>query len=102
VTGTSSPPSIGPTIAPAWLTVMFSEVAAAIVPSGTMRAVTAVRVGWLTAKKACWTAKTRSSSQTLSRPDAAWAQKARALAIMPIVVISRSFRRSIRSDRAPP
>ena len=51
--GIRAPPSSGPAIAPALITVMFSELAAGSWSTGISAGNTAVRVGWLTAKQAC-------------------------------------------------
>ena len=45
---------------------MFSELAAGSSSSGRILGSTALRVGWLTAKNACCTAKRPSSSQTFA------------------------------------
>ena len=63
---------------------------------------TALRVGWLTAKNACWTANRHSSGQTPIPPAAAWSQNSALVAIMPLVVTSRMVRRSKTSASAPP
>ena len=58
----------GPPMAPACITVMFSELAAGRSGSGSSRGSTAFRVGWLTAKNACCTENRTSSSHTLVPP----------------------------------
>ena len=58
-------------MAPAWKTVMFSEFAAGRSLGGSSLGTMALRVGWLTAKNACCTEKSPSSSHTLVLPIAA-------------------------------
>ena len=87
---------------PAWNTVMFSELAAGSWSVGTSLGRIALRVGWFTAKNACCTANSPSSSQTFPRPSTACSQNAPLVRIRPTVVITRSVRRSMTSARAPP
>ena len=63
---------------------------------------TALRVGWFTAKNDCWTANKIRSSQTSSAWKAACAQNAALEAIRPTVVTCRIVRRSMTSASAPP
>lgn len=81
---------------------MLSELAEAICSGGSNRAMRALRVGWLTAKNACWVAKSPSTSHTLFRPSAACAQNATAVRPVPAVVKTSRVRRSITSASAPP
>ena len=60
---------------PACMTVMLSELAAGSSSWSRRRGSSADRVGWLTAKNACCTAKSVSSSHTSSAPSAACSQK---------------------------
>ena len=62
---------------------MFSELAAGSWSSGTSLGRIALRVGWLTAKNACCTANSPSSSHTLPRPSAACSQNAALVRISP-------------------
>ena len=89
-------------MAPACITVMFSELAAGSRFSGSSRGSTALRVGWLTAKNACCTENRQSSIQTFPVPVQAWSQNRVLVAIIPIVVQISSMRRSNTSARAPP
>ena len=89
-------------MAPACITVMFSELAAGSRFSGSSRGSTALRVGWLTAKNACCTEKRPSSSHTFPAPDHACSQNSALVAISPIVVQISRVRRSITSASAPP
>ena len=81
---------------------MLSEFAAGSWCGGTSLGSTALRVGWLTAKNACCTANSPSSSHTLPRPRAAWTQNSALVPIRPRVVTISSVRRSITSASAPP
>ena len=81
---------------------MVSELAAGSWSGGSSRGSTALRVGWLTAKNACWTANSPSRSHTLSAWKAACAQNAALVRISPTVVTCRIVRRSITSASAPP
>ena len=98
----STPASSGPPIAPAWKTVMLSEFAAGSRSSGRSLGSTALRVGWLTAKNACCTAKRLSSSQTFVPPRSACTQNSPLVTINPTVVTARMVRRSKTSASAPP
>ena len=89
-------------MAPACITVMFSELAAGSRFSGSSRGSTALRVGWLTAKNACCTENRQSSNQTLVVPDHACSQNSALVAISPMVVQISSVRRSKTSASAPP
>ena len=89
-------------MAPACITVMFSELAAGSRFSGSSRGSTALRVGWLTAKNACCTENSPSSSQTFPAPVHACSQNSVLVAIMPTVVQISSVRRSKTSASAPP
>ena len=102
MSGMSAPPTSGPAMPPACMTVMLSEFAAGRSSWSRMRGSSADRVGWLTAKNACWTAKRDSSSHTSSAPSAAWSQKPVLVAMRPHVVISSRVRRSKTSASAPP
>ncbi len=73
---------------PAWKTVMFSELAAGSWSIGTSLGRIALRVGWFTAKNACCTENSPSSSQTFPRSRAACSQNAPLVRISPAVVIS--------------
>ena len=101
-TGMSTPAISGPPMAPACITVMFSELAAGSRFSGSSRGSTALRVGWLTAKNACCTANRDSSSHTLPAPVHACSQNSVLVAIRPSVVMTSSVRRSMTSASAPP
>ena len=81
---------------------MFSELAAGSRFSGSSRGSTALRVGWFTAKKACCTANSPSSSHTLPAPDHAWSQNSVLVTISPSVVQTSRVRRSNTSASAPP
>ena len=81
---------------------MLSELAAGSSSSGTILGSTALRVGWLTAKNACWTANRLSSSQTFAPPRNACSQNSPLVAISPTVVTTRIVRRSKTSASAPP
>ena len=81
---------------------MFSEFAAGSCSSGTILGSRALRVGWLTAKNACWIAKITRITHTLRTCVAACAQKSALITINPRVVIISSLRRSIASASAPP
>ena len=85
--GISAPPTTGPTIAPTCWTVMFRLVAAAMCFTPTSLGTIAVRVGWFTAKNACWKAKRTSRIHTLVAPTAANAQNPAAVTINPVVVM---------------
>ena len=98
----STPAASGPPIAPAWKTVMFSELAAGSSSSGRILGSTALRVGWLTAKNACCTANRLSSSQTFAPPRNACSQNSPLVMISPTVVTTRIVRRSKTSASAPP
>ena len=87
---------------PACMTVMLSELAAGSRSSGSSRGRSADRVGWLTAKNACCTANSDSSSHTSSAPNAACSQKPALVRIRPMVVIISNVRRSKTSASAPP
>ena len=100
--GISTPATRGPPIAPAMKTVMFSELAAGSSSAGTSFGITALRVGWLTAKNACCTEKRHSSSQTLVLPATACSQKSALVPISPQVVTISMVRRSKTSASAPP
>ena len=89
-------------MAPAWKIVMFSEFPAGSRSGGSSFGSTALRVGWLIAKNACWTANSPSSSHTLVLPRAACAQKSALVTIRPAVVTTSRVRRSIASASAPP
>ena len=96
------PATSGPAIAPACMTVMFSELAAGSSAAGTSRGSSALRVGWLTAKNACCTANSDSSSQTFVEPANACTANRPLVTIRPMVVTSRIVRRSNTSASAPP
>ncbi len=81
---------------------MLRELPAGSRSGGSSFGTTALRVGWLTAKNACCTAKRHSSSQTLPPPIAACAQNRPLVAISPSVVQMRIVRRSKTSASAPP
>ena len=81
---------------------MFSEFAAGSSSSGRILGSTALRVGWFTAKNACWTANRLSSSQTFAPPRKACSQNSPLVTIRPTVVTTRIVRRSKTSARAPP
>ena len=98
----SAPPTNGPAIAPAPITVMLRELAAGSCAGGSSRGRTALRVGWLIAKNACCTENRPSRSHTLFAWRAACAQKAALVRIRPTVVTWRIVRRSITSASAPP
>ncbi len=59
-------------------------------------------MGWLTAKNACCTEKSASSSHTLVLPAAACSQNSALVPIRPTVVKISSVRRSTTSASAPP
>ncbi len=82
--------------------VMLSALAAGSRFIGRIDGSTAVRVGWLTAKKACCTANRPSSSQTFVDPSAACSQKPSVETISPTVVKVSSLRLSTWSASAPP
>ena len=84
------------------MTVMLSELAAGSCSIGSSLGSTAERVGWLTAKNACCTANSHSSTHTLSSPIAACSQNPALVRISPQVVTTSSVRRSIASASAPP
>ena len=96
------PATSGPAIAPAWKTVMLREVAAGSRSAGSSLGSTALRVGWLTAKNACCTAKRLSRSHTLVEPAKACTAKRPLVTISPTVVTRRMLRRSKTSASAPP
>jgi hypothetical protein len=98
----STPASSGPPMAPAWKTVMLSELAAGSSSRGRSLGSTALRVGWLTAKKACCSAKRLSSSQTFVPPANACSQNSPLVTINPTVVTTRIVLRSNTSASAPP
>ena len=98
----SAPPTRGPAIAPAWKTVVDSELAAGSCAAGISLGRIAERVGWFTAKNACWSANRHSSSQTSCSPSAAWTQNSPLVTISPTVVTSSTLRRSKWSASAPP
>ena len=81
---------------------MLSEFAAGSSSSGRILGSTALRVGWLTAKNACWTANRLSSSQTFAPPRNACSQNSPLVTISPPVVTTRIVRRSKTSASAPP
>jgi hypothetical protein len=87
---------------PACITVMLSEFAAGSCSAGSSLGSTADRVGWLTAKNACWTANRPSSSHTSSASSAACSQNPALVRISPNVVTTSRVRRSIASASAPP
>ena len=89
-------------MAPACITVMFSELAAGSRWLGSSRGSTALRVGWLTAKNACCTENRPSNVHTFATPDQACSQNSALVTIRPTVVTISSVRRSITSARAPP
>ena len=89
-------------MAPAPITVMLRELAAGSCSGGSSRGSTALRVGWLMAKKACCTENSPSRSHTLSAWRAACAQNAALVRMSPTVVTWRIVRRSITSASAPP
>ena len=89
-------------MAPACITVMFSELAAGSRACGSSRGSTALRVGWLTAKNACCSENSPSSSQTLPLPVHACTANSPLVVIMPTVVQISSVRRSMTSASAPP
>ena len=92
--GISTPTSSGPTITPILKTVMPSAFAAGTMSIGTIRGMIALRVGWFTAKKPCWTASSASTSQTDSEPDSAPSHSPMLVTAMPTEVIISSLRRS--------
>ncbi len=96
------PATSGPAIAPAWNTVMLSELADGSSSSDSSLGRIALRVGWLTAKNACCTENNPRSSQTLPAPRAAWSQKNALVPIRPVVVTTSRVRRSKWSASAPP
>ena len=81
---------------------MLSEFAAGSWCGGTILGSSALRVGWLTAKNACWTEKSPNSTHTLPRPSAAWTKNSALVPISPSVVMISSVRRSMTSASAPP
>ncbi len=89
-------------MAPACITVMFSELAAGSNGRGSSRGITALRVGWLTAKNACCTENRLSSSHTSAPPRNAWSQNSALVPIRPTVVITSRVRRSKMSASEPP
>jgi hypothetical protein len=101
-TGIRAPPTSGPAMAPACITVTFRALAAGSWCAGSSRGSTALLVGWLIAKNACWTANSARSSHTSFAPAAAWAQNAALDRISPTVVTRRIERRSSTSASAPP
>lgn len=100
--GMSTPPSSGPTIAPAPNNVIDSELAAGSSSGSRILGSTALRVGWLTAKNACCSANSPSRSHTLRLPIAAWTKKSPVVTMRPHVVNVSSVRRSRASANAPP
>ncbi len=88
-------------MAPACITVMLSELAAGSSDIGSSRGSTALRVGWLTAKNACCTENSPSSSHTLPTPLQACSQNSTLVAMRPIVVQISRVRRSMTSARRP-
>ena len=62
-----APPTSGPAIAPADITVMFRAFAAGSSSAGRIRGRMATLVGWLTAKKACCAEKVASNSRGAGR-----------------------------------
>ena len=81
---------------------MFSAFAAGSCSAGSSRGITALRVGWLTARNAVCTANSASTAQTPPAPLAAVTHSASDDSAMPDPVISSSVRRSIASAIAPP
>jgi hypothetical protein len=81
---------------------MFSAFAAGTCSTGISRGITALRVGWFTARNADWTANSASTTHTLPTPPAAQTQSASDVSAMPEPVTSRSSRRSTASAMAPP
>jgi len=69
--GISIPPTSGPAIAPAIITVILSALAAGNCWVGRSLGRTAVRIGWFTAKNACCRANMPSRSHTSVIPTAA-------------------------------
>jgi hypothetical protein len=81
---------------------MFSAFAAGSCSAGSRRGITALRVGWLTARNADCTANSERIIHTPPEPVAAVTHSARETAAIPEPVISRSSRRSTASAIAPP
>ncbi len=97
-----TPASSGPTMAPNWNTVKFSELAAGSWSPGSMREMAAVRVGALIAKKACWTASRHITTQMLLIDSAACSHSSTDATANPHEAMISSTRRSITSAHAPP
>ena len=89
-------------MAPNCITVMFNELAAATWSAGSMRGIAAERVGWLIAKKACWTESRHSTTQTLFSASAACNHNNTDATASPHDAMMSSSRRSIASAHAPP
>ncbi len=81
---------------------MFSALAAGSCSAGRRRGITALRVGWFTARNADCTANRLSTSQTPPTPVAAATQRISELAAIPEPVSRSSTRRSTASAIAPP
>ena len=81
---------------------MFSALAAGSCSAGSRRGITALRVGWFTARNAVCTANRQSTSQTPPTPVAAVTQSTSDMAAIPAPVSRSSTRRSTASAIAPP
>jgi hypothetical protein len=81
---------------------MFSALAAGSCSAGISRGITALRVGWLTARKADCAANSTSTTHTFAVAVVALTHSASEVRAIPAPVISRSSRRSTASAIAPP
>ena len=102
MTGMSTPASSGPATAPACTTVMFSAFAAGSCSAGSSRGITALRVGWFTARNPDCTANSTSTNHTPPAPVAAVTHRTSDVAAIPEPVSSSRTRRSTASAIAPP
>ncbi|GMA20405.1 hypothetical protein GCM10025862_24260 [Arsenicicoccus piscis] len=82
-------------MAPAIMTVMFSEFADGSSEIGRIEGSSALRVGWFTAKNDCWIANSPNRIHGFVLPSAACTQKPALETMRPTVVMTNRVRRSM-------
>ena len=73
---------------------MFRALALGTMAGGTIRGSTALRVGWLTAKKPCWTASSANTTHTDRTFAIAVTHRPMLVSAMPVDVMISRMRRS--------